>query len=128
LENAFRRHALLAEAVRRAVERWVEGQVLAFNIIDPAKRANSVTNVLVQDRDPQSILDYAREKCGVVLGVGIGDLTGKAFRIAHMGHVNAPMVIGTLGAVEMALKALKIPHGSGGVQAAIDYLAEKVEA
>ena len=128
LENAFRRHALLAEAVRRAVDRWVEGQVLAFNIIDPAKRANSVTNVLVQDRDPQPILDYAREKCGVVLGVGIGDLTGKAFRIAHMGHVNAPMVIGTLGAVEMALKALKIPHGSGGVQAAIDYLAEKVEA
>ena len=45
-----------------------------------------------------------------------------------MGHVNAPMVIGTLGAVEMALKALKIPHGSGGVQAAIDYLAEMVEA
>jgi alanine-glyoxylate transaminase/serine-glyoxylate transaminase/serine-pyruvate transaminase len=128
LENAFKRHALLAEAVRRAVERWVQGQVLAFNIIDPAQRANSVTNVLVQDRDPQAILDYAREKCGVVLGVGIGDLTGKAFRIAHMGHVNAPMVIGTLGAVEMALKALKIPHGSGGVQAATDYLAEKVEA
>jgi alanine-glyoxylate transaminase/serine-glyoxylate transaminase/serine-pyruvate transaminase len=45
-----------------------------------------------------------------------------------MGHVNAPMVIGTLGAIEMALKALKIPHGSGGVQAAVDYLAEKVEA
>lgn len=128
LENAFLRHALLAEAVRRAVERWTQGQVLSFNIIDPAKRANSVTNVLVQGRDPQPILDYAREKCGVVLGVGIGDLTGKAFRIAHMGHVNAPMVIGTLGAVEMALKALKIPHGSGGVQAAIDYLAEKVEA
>jgi alanine-glyoxylate transaminase/serine-glyoxylate transaminase/serine-pyruvate transaminase len=128
LENAFKRHALLAEAVRRAVERWVEGQVLAFNIIDPAKRANSVTNVLVQGRDPQPILDYAREKCGVVLGVGIADLSGKAFRIAHMGHVNAPMVIGTLGATEMALKALKIPHGSGGVQAAVDYLAEKVEA
>ena len=128
LENAFRRHALLAEAVRRAVDRWTQGQVLAFNIIDPAKRANSVTNVLVQGRDPQPILDYAREKCGVVLGVGIADLSGKAFRIAHMGHVNAPMVIGTLGATEMALKALKIPHGSGGVQAAVDYLAEKVEA
>jgi len=128
LENAFRRHALLAEAVRRAVDRWTEGQVLAFNIIDPAKRANSVTNVLVQGRDPQPILNYAREKCGVVLGVGIADLTGKAFRIAHMGHVNAPMVIGTLGATEMALKALKIPHGSGGVQAAVEYLAEKVEA
>jgi alanine-glyoxylate transaminase/serine-glyoxylate transaminase/serine-pyruvate transaminase len=63
----------------------------------------------------------------VVLGVGIGALSGKAFRIAHMGHVNAPMVIGTLGAVEMALKALAIPHGSGGVQAAVDFLAAKVE-
>ena len=64
----------------------------------------------------------------ITASFGIADLSGKAFRIAHMGHVNAPMVIGTLGAIEMALKALKIPHGSGGVQAAVDYLAEKVEA
>ena len=28
-----------------------------------------------------------------------------------MGHINAPMVLGTLGAVEMGLKALGIPHG-----------------
>ena len=78
--------------------------MLAFNIIDPAERANSVTNILMQGRDPQPLLDYCREKCGVVLGVGIGELTGKAFRIAHMGHVNAPMVLGTLGAVEMGLR------------------------
>lgn len=128
LEHAFRRHALLAEAVRCAVGKWVEGQVLAFNVIDAHERANSVTTILVQGRDPQTILDYAREKCGVVLGLGIGDLSGKALRIAHMGHVNAPMVIGTLGATEMALKALGIPHGSGGVQAAVDFLAAKVEA
>jgi alanine-glyoxylate transaminase/serine-glyoxylate transaminase/serine-pyruvate transaminase len=62
------------------------------------------------------------------LGVGLGQLTGKAFRIAHMGHVNAPMVLGTLGTVEMGLQALKIPHGSGGVQAAIDYLGREVAA
>jgi alanine-glyoxylate transaminase/serine-glyoxylate transaminase/serine-pyruvate transaminase len=128
LENAFRRHALLAEATRRAVAKWAEGQVLAFNIIDPAQRADSVTNVLTNGVDPQIILDYCREKCGVVLGVGIGNLTGKAFRIAHMGHTNAPMVLGTLAAVEMSLKALKIPHGAGGVEAAIEYLASEVVA
>src|SRR5262245_37249983 len=77
LANAFKRHALLAEAVRRAVGRWAEGQVLSFNIIDPTQRANSVTNILVQGRDPEAIRDYAREKCGVVLGIGIGSLTGK---------------------------------------------------
>jgi alanine-glyoxylate transaminase/serine-glyoxylate transaminase/serine-pyruvate transaminase len=45
-----------------------------------------------------------------------------------MGHTNAPMVIGTLGAVEMALKALRIPHGNGGVEAAIGFLASEVPA
>jgi alanine-glyoxylate transaminase/serine-glyoxylate transaminase/serine-pyruvate transaminase len=62
----------------------------------------------------------------VVLGHGIGELSGKAFRIAHMGHVNAPMMLGTLSVVEMALAALQIPHGKGGAQAAIDWLGEQV--
>jgi alanine-glyoxylate transaminase/serine-glyoxylate transaminase/serine-pyruvate transaminase len=128
LPNSFRRHALLAEATRQAVAKWAEGQVLALNITNPAERANSITCILMQDRDPQLLLDYAREKCGVVVGVGLGELGDKAFRIAHMGHCNAPMVLGTLGAVEMGLKALDIPHGAGGVQAAVDYLGREVGA
>ncbi len=126
-EAAFERHRLLAEAVRRAVSVWSEGQALTFNIAAPHERANSVTTVLWQrEGGPQPLIDYAREKCGVVLGVGIGGLSGKAFRIAHMGHVNAPMVLGTLGVVETALAALGIPHGRGGVQAAIEWLGESV--
>jgi alanine-glyoxylate transaminase/serine-glyoxylate transaminase/serine-pyruvate transaminase len=128
LDQAARRHALLAEATRQAVSRWAEGGALAFNIIRPAERANSVTCVRVLGRDPRPLLDYCRAKCGVVLGVGIGDLSGQAFRIAHMGHVNAPMVIGTLGAIEMGLEALGIPHGRGGVQAAVEYLGREVRA
>jgi alanine-glyoxylate transaminase/serine-glyoxylate transaminase/serine-pyruvate transaminase len=128
LENAIRRHALLAEATRAAVSKWAEGQVLAFNIPNPAERANSITCVVMQDRDPKPLLTYCRDKCRVVLGIGLGDLAGKGFRIAHMGHCNAPMVLGTLGAVEMGLQALGIPHGGGGVQAAIDYLAREVSA
>lgn len=126
LEAAARRHALLAEATRQAVTRWAEGQVLAFNIVEPAERANSVTCVLVQGRDPRPLLDYCRWRCGVIPGLGIGELSGRAFRIAHMGHVNAPMVIGTLGAIEMGLGALGIPHGRGGVQAAVEYLGREV--
>ena len=126
LEAAARRHALLAEATRQAVTRWAEGEVLAFNIIRPAERANSVTCVLMQGRDPRPLLDYCRWRCGVIPGLGIGDLSGRAFRIAHMGHVNAPMVIGALGAIEMGLTALQIPHGRGGVQAAVEYLGREV--
>ena len=40
----------------------------------------------------------------------------------------AILVIGTLGAVEMGLQALGIPHGSGGVQAAVEYLGREVAA
>ena len=70
-----------------------------------------MTTVLVQGREPSVISDYCREKCGVVLGRGIGELQGRAFRTAHMGHVNAPMVFGALGAIEMGLEALSIPRG-----------------
>ena len=126
LDHAARRHALLAEATRQAVARWAEGRALAFNVRNAAERANSVTTILTQDRDPRPLVDYCRHQCGVVLGVGIGELSGKAFRIAHMGHVNAPMVFGVLGAVEMGLAALGIPHGKGGVQAAVEYLGREV--
>ena len=128
LEGAFERHRLLAEAVRRAVEDWSKGQALGFSIENPAERANSVTTVLMHDdRDPTPLLDFCEKKCGVVVGVGIGALTGKAIRIAHMGHVNAPMVLGTLGVVETGLVASD-SHGKGGVQAAVSYLGENVSA
>ena len=128
LPNVYRRHELLAEAVRRAVAVWAEGQVLGFNIADAAERSNTVTTVLVsgEEYDPIKLQRFCKEKCGVVLGTGIGDLQGQAFRIAHMGHINAPMVLGTLGVIETGLKALQIPHGKGGTDAAIEWLGESV--
>ena len=128
LENAFLRHRLLAEAVRRAVAAWSEGQVLGFNIAEANERSNTVTTVTMNGADPAALQRYCKEKCGVVLGTGIGDLSGQAFRIAHMGHVNAPMVLGTLGVIEVGLNALNIPHGKGGTEAAIEYLGENVAA
>ena len=128
LENVFRRHQLLAEAVRGAVGVWAEGQAIGFNIIEPGERSDTVTAVLVNSHDPEALRAYCNEKCGVILGQGIGQLSGKAIRIAHMGHVNAPMILGTLGVVEMGLAALGIPHGKGGAQAAIDWLSDQVKA
>jgi alanine-glyoxylate transaminase/serine-glyoxylate transaminase/serine-pyruvate transaminase len=128
LENTFERHRLLAEAVRRAVAIWSEGQVLGFNIAEASERSNTVTTVVMNGHDPAVLRRYCKDKCGVVLGLGIGDLADQAFRIAHMGHVNAPMILGTLGVVETGLTALKIPHGKGGTEAAIEWLGENVSA
>jgi alanine-glyoxylate transaminase / serine-glyoxylate transaminase / serine-pyruvate transaminase len=127
LDNVFLRHRLLAEAVRRAVAVWQKGKAIEFNIAEPGERSDAVTTVLMGDgHNPSQLQDYCNTKCGVVLGAGFGKMKGKAFRIAHMGHLNAPMVLGTLGVIEMGLGALRIPHGKGGVQAAIEWLSESV--
>ena len=127
IDNVYLRHRLLAEAVRRAVAEWRKKMAFDFNIAEPSERSDTVTTVLMADgRDPGPLHDYCNAKCGVVLGAGFGKMKGKAFRIAHMGHVNAPMVLGTLGVIEMGLEALRIPHGKGGVQAAIGWLSENV--
>ncbi|MEL6210449.1 MAG: alanine--glyoxylate aminotransferase family protein, partial [Pseudomonadota bacterium] len=44
------------------------------------------------------------------------------FRMGHMGHVNAQMVMGALGSIGAGLKALDIEHGSGALEAAAAVL------
>lgn len=127
LDNVFLRHRLLAEAVRRAVAVWKKGDVIDFNVAEPRDRSDAVTTLLMDGCDPNLLRAYCETKCGVVLGRGIGKLNGKAFRIAHMGHINAPMVLGTLGVIETGLGALRIPHGKGGVQAAVEWLSDSVK-
>jgi alanine-glyoxylate transaminase / serine-glyoxylate transaminase / serine-pyruvate transaminase len=126
LENAFRRHQLLGEAVRRTVAAWSKGGAIEFNIVKPAERSDTVTVALMNN--PAPLLDYCLKKCGVVVGRSIAGLADKGFRVAHMGHVNAPMVLGSLGVIEMALRALHVPHGAGGVAAAIEFLGDQVTA
>src|ERR1700737_3639628 len=59
LDNVWRRHFLLGEAVRRAVGVWAEGHVLGFNIIDPGERSDTVTTVVMANGyDPAALQNY----------------------------------------------------------------------
>ena len=127
LDNVYKRHAILADAVHEAVDRWASQNTLEINIQNPSERSVSVTTVLVKEPyDPATLLNFCEEICGVVLGIGIGELGKRAFRIAHMGYVNAPMVLGTLSVIETGLQVLDIPYGKGGIQASIDSLANSL--
>ena len=46
------------------------------------------------------------------------------FRIGHLGDFNDLMLMGTLSGVEMALGLAKVPHKTGGAQAALTYLKD----
>lgn len=125
MDNIVARHARLGEATRLAVARWAEGGALEFNTVNPAERSNSITCVRqVGDTDVNLIRTTAREKFDVSLGGGLAALMGKAFRIGHMGDLNAPMLMGALGGVDATLKHLNVPHGDGALDVVAKYLAE----
>lgn len=129
LETAWARHRALAGATRAALSVWAENGVLGFHVADPAERSDTVTTVRGSDGfDVEALRAFTQESCGVTLGVGIGDLADNLFRIAHMGHANAPTMLGVLGTIEVGLKALGWPHGEGGVSAAIAHLARETAA
>ena len=130
LDAVIERHRILAGAVHAAIDVWRKGGAFDFNVTEPSERAPSVTVIRTADGiDPEKIRTICVEKMGVTLGLGIGDLGGKAFRIGHMGHVNAPMTLGTLGALEVGLDALGYldDRSRGGIAAATSYLASALK-
>ncbi len=124
LEAAFARHERLAGAVRAAVAVWAEAGIVEFNALEPSERSNGVTTIrLAEPYDAREVIRQCRERYDVSLGGGLGRLAGRCFRIAHMGWINEPMVLGAIGCVEATLRTLAIPHGEGGAQAAVAALA-----
>ena len=124
LEACFARHRRLAEAARAAVAGWG----LTLNARDAREASDSVSAVLLPDgHDADAVRLIARERHDVVLGVGILQLAGRAFRIGHMGDLNAPMLLGALAAVQAALAEARVPHDPRGIIAAIDRLAGEPE-
>src|SRR5437764_4225622 len=116
LENVFARHQRLADGVRAAVDAWG----LTNLCQNPAEVSNSLTAVVMPDgKDAGEVMRIAREKYDLALGVGLGRLRGKVFRIGHLGSLNELEAIGTLGGVELALAEAGVPIELGsGVAAA----------
>lgn len=124
LEAVWRRHALLAHAVHAAVDGWREGGAVDFFARVPDSRSLSVTTVAVAAGiDVDALRTVARERFQVAMAGGLGPLTGRAFRIGHLGDGNPAMILGALGGIEAALIAQGIPVGAGGVQRAVARLA-----
>jgi alanine-glyoxylate transaminase/serine-glyoxylate transaminase/serine-pyruvate transaminase len=124
LGEVFARHARLAEAVRRCVRHWSGNNGPQLFCLNPGRESNSVTTVLMPEGcDAEAIRRTTRGRYNVSLGAGLSRLAGRAFRIGHLGDLNEPMILGTLAAVEMALKVNGVPHAAGGVGAAMEYLA-----
>lgn len=120
LENVFARHSRHAEATRRAVRAWG----LEIQCQEPRDYSASLTAVRVPEgHSADALRATILERHNMSLGNGLGILKDRVFRIGHLGDFGDLQLVGTLGGVEMGLREAGIPHTSGGVQAAIDYLS-----
>ena len=121
LPQVFARHDRLAEATRRAARAWG----LEILCVNPAEYSSSLTALIVPDgHSADAFRKIVLERFNMSLGQGLGKVTGKIFRIGHLGYFNELMLCGTLAGVEMGLKLAGIPHRAGGVDAAMAYLAQ----
>jgi alanine-glyoxylate transaminase/serine-glyoxylate transaminase/serine-pyruvate transaminase len=121
---AHARHALLARAVQTAVECWSQEGALSLHCRVPEARSVSVTTIDVRPGiDVEALRSVARERFQVAFAGGLGPQTDRAFRIGHLGDVNAAMILGCLAGVEAAMLVQGIPFGRDGVQKAIACLA-----
>jgi alanine-glyoxylate transaminase/serine-glyoxylate transaminase/serine-pyruvate transaminase len=119
LPAVFRRHSRHAEATRRAVGAWG----LEVLCADPREYSSSLTAVVVPDGyDADRMREIIVDAFDMSLGTGLGKMKGKIFRIGHLGHFNDLMLCGTLCGVEMGLHRAGIPHRTGGVDAALEFL------
>ena len=129
LPQIWARHEALACAVWAACSAWGEGGPLTMNIADPALRSRAVTALAIGTPDGTRLRRWTEHQAGLTLGIGLNMATPEDpnadgfFRIGHMGHVNAQMIMGTLGSIQAGLIALDIPHGPGGLDAAARALA-----
>jgi alanine-glyoxylate transaminase / serine-glyoxylate transaminase / serine-pyruvate transaminase len=125
LENVFRRHDRHAAATRAAVEAWGLGVWCQ----EPREYSSSLTAVLMpQGHDADKLRETILQHFDMSLGTGLAKLAGKVFRIGHLGHFNDLMLAGTLSGVEMGLRLAEVPHKPGGIMAALNVLAQSLQA
>ena len=120
LDDVFVRHRRLAQATREAVRAWG----LTVLAADPGRASNSLTAVVVEEIDSTAVVKVAAERLNLALGVGLGQLRGRVFRIGHLGSLNELEVLATLAGTELALHYSGQPIELGaGVAAAQRFFA-----
>ena len=90
----------------------------------PLEYSSVLTAVLMPEgHDADALRREILARYDMSLGMGLGKLAGRVFRIGHLGFFNDLTLCGTLCGVEMGLAVAQVPHRRGGVDAALAYLS-----
>ena len=120
LAKVFARHQRWAEGVRTAVRAWG----LEIQCADPAVYSPILTGVVMPAGvDADRVRRLIFERFDLSLGMGLGKVKGRMFRIGHLGDSNDLTLLAALAGCEMGLKLSGVALAASGVQAAMDHFA-----
>jgi aspartate aminotransferase-like enzyme len=125
LEAAYERHVRLGRACRAGVK------AMGLELFSPDEdRAAVVTAMrMPSDVDGQAVVLSMRERSGVTIIGGQGEVRGKIVRIGHIGYVDVFDVMTALAALEVAMvEAGADVERAVAVSAALEAFAEPVHA
>jgi aspartate aminotransferase-like enzyme len=110
LENIFARHARLAGGMRSAL------RALGLDIFPRDLLSESVSAVSVPEGvDGKAIPRLMQNEQGITIAGGQAHLSGKIFRIGHMGYVDESDMLAAIGGLERVLSSLghELEKGAG---------------
>jgi len=99
LEEAFERHVRLGRACREGAK------AMGLELFSPDEDRSAVVTAIraPEGIDSTELSLTLRDRYGVTIAGGQGDLKGKIFRIGHIGYYDVFDIATALGAVELAL-------------------------
>ena len=119
LESRFELHRLLGKACREGIK------AMGLELFSPDDDSSAVVTAvrMPEGFDSTDLVRALRDRFGITIANGQGDLKGKIFRIGHIGYYDVFDVTTALAATEVALGDLgvAIEHGGAATRALEAY-------
>jgi len=120
LDAVFARHQRWAAGVRAGVRAWS----LPIQCADEALHSPVLTGVVLPAGvDADALRKLILQRFDLSLGMGLGKLKGRMFRIGHLGDSNDLTLLAALAGCEMGLQLAGVKLAGSGVQAAMAHYA-----
>jgi alanine-glyoxylate transaminase / serine-glyoxylate transaminase / serine-pyruvate transaminase len=120
LDNVHARHQRWARGVRAAVQAWG----LPILCADEAAMSPVLTGVITPSGvDADALRRLIHQRFDLSLGMGLGKVKGRVFRMGHLGDSNDLTLVAMVAGVEMGLKLAGVPMAGSGVQATMQHFA-----
>ena len=125
LENAFARHAALGRACREGAK------AMGLELFSPDEERSAVVTAILtpEDVDARELVLALRDRHGITVAGGHGDMASRLFRIGHIGWFDVFDITTALAAVELELVDMGAQIETGtAVTRALEAYAEDVTA